>query len=184
LGAFLVTYVEQLRDPRWQRKRLEIMQRDGFACQECLDDKSTLNVHHKVYRRGFKAWEYDPEHLVTLCEGCHKSITAAGDRMAEALALLNHCDFDFVIGFVRMYAAQWANPGDSASGTIVVHSAHEALGALAADVAFDQRALLAGAGIDRNEWSENFVAIELPVRLRCADHRDAGTEEVEDAWLT
>ena len=30
-------YVEKLKDPRWQRKRLEIMQRDGFRCREWLN---------------------------------------------------------------------------------------------------------------------------------------------------
>ena len=39
-------YVEKLKDPRWQRKRLEILQRDDWKCYWCKDDKTTLNVHH------------------------------------------------------------------------------------------------------------------------------------------
>ncbi len=67
------TYSEKLRDPRWQKKRLEIMQRDGFRCVVCKNDKDTLNVHHsKGYRNGLDPWEYPPVELVTLCEPCHE----------------------------------------------------------------------------------------------------------------
>lgn len=66
-----MAYKDLLRDPRWQKKRLEIMERDGFACQLCGDEESTLNVHHGYYRRGAKPWEYPDETLHTLCEDCH-----------------------------------------------------------------------------------------------------------------
>jgi len=67
-----MSYSEQLKDPRWQKKRLQIMERDGFQCALCMDDKSTLHVHHKKYIYGRKPWEYKNEALVTLCENCHK----------------------------------------------------------------------------------------------------------------
>jgi HNH endonuclease len=66
------SYREVLDDPRWQRKRLEIMQRDGWACVTCGSTTQTLNVHHKVYRRGKLPWEYDGADLLTLCRGCHE----------------------------------------------------------------------------------------------------------------
>jgi len=69
-------YSEKLKDPRWQRKRLEIMQRDEFACNSCGDTDSTLNVHHKTYRKGADPWDYDDENFSTLCQSCHKSIHA------------------------------------------------------------------------------------------------------------
>ncbi|MDZ4345946.1 MAG: hypothetical protein U1E51_26330 [Candidatus Binatia bacterium] len=66
-------YAQQLRDPRWQKKRLEIMERDGFTCRHCESTKKTLNVHHTYYESGAAPWEY-PEHaLVTFCEDCHKN---------------------------------------------------------------------------------------------------------------
>ena len=30
-------YSEKLKDPRWQKKRLEILERDNFRCQYCGD---------------------------------------------------------------------------------------------------------------------------------------------------
>lgn len=72
-----MTYAEKLRDPRWQKKRLEIMERDEFRCRWCLDDTKTLNVHHWFYQRGASPWEYDEESMITVCEDCHEKITTA-----------------------------------------------------------------------------------------------------------
>lgn len=81
------TYWEKLKDPRWQRMRLAVMERDGFACQMCLDDKSTLNVHHRIYRKGADPWGYQPHELVTLCEACHDEQHQADDSIKEAMCL-------------------------------------------------------------------------------------------------
>lgn len=68
-----ISYSEKLKDPRWQKKRLQIMDRDGFKCQLCDDEKSTLNVHHKYYIFGRDPWDYNDELLITLCESCHET---------------------------------------------------------------------------------------------------------------
>lgn len=72
------SYSEKLRDPRWQKKRLEILQRHDFKCAECLDDKSPLHVHHLRYIRGADPWETPAGALVALCENCHEAIHAYG----------------------------------------------------------------------------------------------------------
>jgi len=65
------TYLKKLKDPRWQKKRLEVFERDEWACQICFDTELTLNVHHKYYLKGCDPWEYPLEALVALCEDCH-----------------------------------------------------------------------------------------------------------------
>ena len=60
------------QDPRWQRLRLEIMQRDGFACVACGDAESTLHVHHIEYNG--ELWDAPPADLQTLCESCHRAL--------------------------------------------------------------------------------------------------------------
>lgn len=65
------TYSQKLLDPRWQRKRLEIMERDGFKCSNCEDDKEALRVHHTYYVSGRSPWNYPNWSLVTLCKTCH-----------------------------------------------------------------------------------------------------------------
>lgn len=64
-------YTDKLRDPRWQKKRLEAMQRDNWACVDCGNKKSSLNVHHKKYKAGIAPWEYNLSDLETLCHICH-----------------------------------------------------------------------------------------------------------------
>lgn len=71
-----MTYAEKLRDPRWQRKRLEILERDKWTCAICEDKESTLHVHHKHYRDGLDPWDYEDGNLTTLCERCHSDIKA------------------------------------------------------------------------------------------------------------
>ena len=65
------TYSDKLKDPRWQKKRLEIMQRDEWKCQGCGDKKNTLNVHHLRYIENKKPWEYEDMYYMTLCDECH-----------------------------------------------------------------------------------------------------------------
>jgi hypothetical protein len=66
------SYWQKLRDPRWQKRRLEIMDRDKFACRMCGNDRETLNVHHLAYERNGEPWDTDEYLLVTLCEPCHE----------------------------------------------------------------------------------------------------------------
>ena len=66
-----VPYWQQLRDPRWQKKRLEIMSRDNWRCVLCRNASDTLNVHHGYYEKGQMPWEYPDASLHTLCEKCH-----------------------------------------------------------------------------------------------------------------
>lgn len=84
-----MTYSDKLRDPRWQRKRLEVFDRDGWQCTNCKNSEITLHVHHKVYEQGKDPWEYDNDSLVTLCEDCHKQETKNPDfEMLKSLFML------------------------------------------------------------------------------------------------
>lgn len=67
-----MNYSEKLKDPRWQKKRLEILKRDDFKCTLCGDSQSTLHVHHLKYLDD--PWDIEDEFLVTHCEHCHKVI--------------------------------------------------------------------------------------------------------------
>lgn len=65
-----MTYKEKLLDPRWQKKRLEVFDRDKFTCLMCKSDTDTLHVHHEKYCKN--PWDVDSEHLITLCFRCHE----------------------------------------------------------------------------------------------------------------
>ena len=69
----MATYQEKLKDPRWQKKRLEILERDNWECQNCSETKKTLCVHHRTYFPNKDPWDYDNELLISLCEDCHST---------------------------------------------------------------------------------------------------------------
>lgn len=64
-------YAEKLKDPRWQKKRLEILNRDNFTCKHCDAKDKTLHVHHKTYVYGNDPWDYHENNFVSLCQDCH-----------------------------------------------------------------------------------------------------------------
>lgn len=67
-----MTYKEKLLDVRWQKKRLEVLNRDKWTCQECHATSGTMHVHHLDYESNTEPWDYPDYYLQTLCSGCHK----------------------------------------------------------------------------------------------------------------
>lgn len=65
------TYAEKLKDPRWQKKRLEIFERDYWQCMRCDCETKTLHAHHLLYIKDKEPWDYESNMIVTLCEDCH-----------------------------------------------------------------------------------------------------------------
>lgn len=68
------------------------MDRDGFACQQCYDSESTLNVHHLYYSSGRKIWEYPDNAMVTLCNECHSDEHLIGQNKEGLIDQL----FDYI----------------------------------------------------------------------------------------
>lgn len=83
------SYWEKLKDPRWQKKRLEALQAADFACQCCYDSKETLHVHHKQYFKGREPWEYEIDQLAVLCETCHSEHHQSEDRLNLICSILD-----------------------------------------------------------------------------------------------
>jgi len=69
-----MTYIEKLRDPRWQKKRLEIMSRDNFQCALCNTADTTLSVHHFYYISNRNPWDYPDLSMHTVCKDCHSQL--------------------------------------------------------------------------------------------------------------
>lgn len=82
------SYAAKLRDPRWQKKRLEVLERAGWACEMCGDHETTLHVHHKQYLKGREPWEYDADQLAALCEFCHEHGHCGPDLLLNVVSRL------------------------------------------------------------------------------------------------
>lgn len=68
-----LSYQDLLRHPKWQKKRLQILERDDFTCQYCGDKETELQIHHLKYYKN--PWDAKDEHLLTLCKDCHHLTT-------------------------------------------------------------------------------------------------------------
>lgn len=66
-------YQHQLEHPLWIKKKNMILERDHHQCVLC-GSPLYLQVHHKRYSDGKRAWEYPNAVLVTLCRECHQKV--------------------------------------------------------------------------------------------------------------
>ena len=64
-------YADKLRDPRWQKVRLQVFERDDWTCQACGSNEAPLAVHHLYYVAEREPWDLPLTAFVTLCEVCH-----------------------------------------------------------------------------------------------------------------
>ena len=80
-----MSYSEKLKDPRWDKKRKEILKRDKFSCQLCESVETELQVHHKYYITNTDPWDYEDECFISLCTSCHKEEHAKLDRIKSQL---------------------------------------------------------------------------------------------------
>lgn len=71
------SYKQKLLDPRWQKRKSEILTRDKFICQapNCGALNKTLHVHHLDYFHGIEPWDYPDDMLITFCFSCHEMET-------------------------------------------------------------------------------------------------------------
>lgn len=97
------SYASKLKSPKWQKKRLEILDRDSYKCRFCEDEESTLHVHHISYSNG-NPWDIDSNLLITLCESCHaeetlniKRISSDFITMLKEKAFTSHEIFDLMV---------------------------------------------------------------------------------------
>lgn len=97
-----MTYREQLLHPNWQRKRLEILQRDRYECTNCGDAEKTLHVHHRLYIKGRMVWEYENDELTTLCADCHKTEHALREILNRITAH-PELSIDGIVGLLAGY---------------------------------------------------------------------------------
>lgn len=81
----MTEYGDKLKDPRWQRKRLEILQRDNFTCERCKSTTKTLNVHHVAYINNYQPWDYPSFYYMTLCDECHQKEHTEREELEKQL---------------------------------------------------------------------------------------------------
>lgn len=111
-------YSKKFKDPRWQKKRLEILNRDDWQCSLCNDEKETLHIHHLYYKKNKNPWDYPNDALITLCESCHSSmhegITTIMKFIADDPAIMRR-----VIGYIKGVNGEYACETDGSIEELV-----------------------------------------------------------------
>lgn len=75
-----LTYSKKLKNPAWQKKRLEILNRDEWTCLLCYDKKTELHIHHQEYIKGKEPWEYENSNFKSYCKHCHCVVEEFKDK--------------------------------------------------------------------------------------------------------
>ena len=100
-----MNYKEQLKSPKWQKKRLEVLSLRGFKCENCANEEKQLHVHHRFYLKGRKAWEYDNDVLQVLCETCHENEhkkPKENENQSEIIEFIDSLDEDKYYEFFKI----------------------------------------------------------------------------------
>lgn len=84
-----LSYIEQLSHPNWQKKRLEIFDRDKWSCQICGNTENQLHAHHIVYLKDYLCWEYPDSFIITLCNKCHSNPDIINHITLTAIYIFN-----------------------------------------------------------------------------------------------
>ena len=95
-----MTYADKLKDPRWQKKRLEVFELNEFTCEDCESKTEQLHIHHTYYQRGLMPWEYPNDSLKCLCEDCHRTRQNLELDVQKELSKLSLCELDMFFSYV------------------------------------------------------------------------------------
>lgn len=153
-----IPYFQQLKHPKWQKLRLEMLEAANWRCESCCSEDKTLHVHHRQYIKGRMAWEYESSNFDVLCDSCHEHTHASRDVINHFLSLEHSNDVNGISSLLCGYYQD-------------VHDVDEFLGFM-----YDEQARLAGevAGLLR-DW--HIDEIETLINFI----RNNGVEKTVDA---
>lgn len=99
-----IEFKDQYKHPKWQKKRLEILERDNYTCLDCGDTEKQLHVHHGYYERDKNLWDYENRTLWCLCEDCHKEWDKTKRKIHKMIAYMNLSDAKHIWEVIRSLA--------------------------------------------------------------------------------
>jgi hypothetical protein len=103
----IMTYVEKLKDPRWQKKRLERLEMSKFTCDNCNGNEEELHVHHKYYQKGKDPWDYEFDDFIVFCKGCHDSWHEAKSKLDKVIGNIHLAKcIDRISGYASFFMAR------------------------------------------------------------------------------
>ena len=110
-------YQEQLMTQEWAEFRQRVLREitidedTGPQCNQCgaTQRETPLQVHHKQYRNGRKAWEYETSEVKVLCADCHEHLHGIAKQIEHWLIGLSFEDAEELLSLVQAIRAS-GNP--------------------------------------------------------------------------
>jgi hypothetical protein len=96
------SFWELYKHPKWQQRRLQVLSRAEWQCDLCEEADTELHVHHKLYIKGRKPWEYDDDQLEALCKNCHSKTTDLDKEIKRLLGVASNGDKAQLLGYLRV----------------------------------------------------------------------------------
>ena len=119
------SYSEKLKDPRWQKKRLAVLNSSGFRCESCGDTEDTLHVHHVYYEKDVDPWNYPDEAYMVLCDRCH---TKWHEMKGYIERCLTHVTVDHLIDLHDIvFLLTWMGPNVTLMFADIIRGYHQRL---------------------------------------------------------
>jgi predicted HNH restriction endonuclease len=111
-------YEQQLMTEEWQefRERIlrnaEIDEGEGAICRQCGagEREKPLQIHHKRYISGRKAWEYSTDDVTVLCAECHSRLHGIAKRIEHWLIGLSFEHAEELLSLIEAIKES-GNPG-------------------------------------------------------------------------
>lgn len=97
------TYWEKLKDPRWQKLKNSILDREKYTCQICGDTENTLHIHHGYYTKDYEPWDYHPDTLWCLCKDCHENADAMKHDIHKFIATVHPSEHEEMFAAMRLW---------------------------------------------------------------------------------
>lgn len=96
----LMKYSDKLKDPRWQKKRLEILEDREWTCENCGNRDKELHVHHKHYEYNKDPWNYDDNRFFVFCKNCHSEWHGAKKELDKIIGNIgSSANIERIIGY-------------------------------------------------------------------------------------
>jgi len=108
-----VKYEEQLRTQAWAEFRDRVLRESisdedtGPQCNQCgaTQRETPLQIHHKQYRNGRMAWEYETGEVKVLCADCHQHFHGIAKQIEHWLIGLRFEDAEELLSLIQAIKA-------------------------------------------------------------------------------
>lgn len=98
-----MNYHQKLLDPRWQKLRLQVLERDNWSCELCQDKETTLHIHHFCYRTSGNPWESELDELITYCKHCHAFVEINNYKIGHPYKVIKVKITEDIVGLAVFY---------------------------------------------------------------------------------